>query len=222
MIYKWNELKYPDFKEIFLDFIDGVDWADNKIMEIQDPVKTAIGQSDNRIFFGKQINIYDYKDYNQAIINTLSALSSICPDGVFDESMLVSGTKLSMCLLDKKNGPCITPLVTDWMNSSMSSEEQMNVVFGPSFGETDKVNKYMSEMVKTPLILWYTKAKDGKKVVDMRYMSGKYYKPSEKFVRFRTLDFEDWQKLISKVIAGDDISYFTNKDLSRKELEFKA
>ena len=219
MIYKWNELKYPDFKDIFLDFVDGADWAKNKIMEIQDPVKTAMGKSDDRIFFGKQINIYDYKEYNKQIIGTLSALTSMCPG--LD---ITDNVALSMCLLDKNNGPCITPIVNNWINSSVSSEEQLNVLFGPSFGETDKVNKYMSEMIKAPLILWYTKpdkSDSDKKVVDLRYLSGKYYKPDDKYVRFRTMDFEDWQKFVSKTVKHSDTSYFTKNDLPRKELEFK-
>ena len=212
MIHKWNELSYNYFREFFLQFAENKeDWTKGKIMEIQNPGSVVTGTR-CRVFFGKDINVFDYEQYNSDIVEALSMINKMYPKSKASKN---SSYQMSMCIMDKTFGPSITPVVTNVMDIPI--DEQLNVLWSTSFGETEKNNKITKKFITVPLILWYSKEKSGTRMLDTRKDSGKYYKPDERFIRFRTLDTSDWKEFINNELSGKDVSYFTKDDLHKND-----
>lgn len=193
MIYKWNELDYYHFNEFLQKFEDGDEWTKNKVMEIQDPAVFII-EKQRRIFFGREIHAMDFKEHNKTFLGLVEALSTRIPDIKED---IMNDNCVSMCLLSEEFGPRIIPLVS---GGSRSSFTYIRHTF---FGEIDKEVAEISKAISDtePLQPWYEKNDEGER--ELWIPQRKNVPQNKRIIRFRTMDVEDWKRLMNDWLEGN-------------------
>ena len=212
MIYKWNELPYEDFVQIFFDFANGVDYTENKVLEIQNPLNIILGKPESRIFFSRYFKMMDYPEYNKEALESLNKLTSVVPD--LKEEMAKSEI-FDMCMLSRDCGPLVTPIAAKLKGG-------FDVILGTMFGDS----KYDSAIVrnlntKTPMILWYTKDESGSRRIDIEKDAHTKYSDKERMFRFRTIDYDpDWKGMVDLWTTPDsDNSEFLKDDLKKEQIQ---
>lgn len=187
MVYKWNEISIEMFKEIFTSFWKGEDVSKGKVLEIQNLPAIKSECEDIRIYFGGDIKLYDWKEYNKVHIMLLENMTERMGIPL---SEIIGEEKFSMCMLNETK-PKITPL---------GLPDHFDLIWSTCFG--GKIKDNVKQFVKIPLNLWYIKDKNGTKTCDVSEDAGPRYSDTEKYVRIRSIDFEDWKEMISKHAEG--------------------
>lgn len=193
MIYNWNEVSQPMFKEIFDTFWDGK--HPNKILEVQNLTGIYSKFPSLRVFFGERINILDWKEYNKDSYNIIKTVA--------DLKEVQKESKLSMCITE--SGPKITPLG--------AAPEHYDIIMKTCFGfPGDSHNLYSS--IK-PMSAWFTKSLDGNYCCDLD--ADPKVTPEEMFLRIRAIDFDDWKQEIDLYNSTGHFSKeLTKEDISRE------
>lgn len=209
MIYKWNELDFHHFEEFLKAFENKEEWTKKVILELQDPYSILFGKP-RRVFIGYGINVEDYAQYNERFLKLVNIFKSGIPD--FD---MLGKDSISICCLTK-DGPCITPLVGGQLNGG-SFGIMRNFLFGEKSKEADLINSIFPEQSNSGPGIWYQK-NEGKRVVWIPQKEGVSAK--ERFVRFRTIDLNDWKRLVDEWMVGvcEEIS---EGDLKKEDFEIQ-
>lgn len=209
MIYKWNELDYYHFNEFLQKFEDGDEWTKNKIMEIQDPYALIIGKQ-RRVFFGRGIHAKDFKEYNVTFLKLIKALSSGIPDIIKD---FEGEDCVSMCMLSEETGPKIIPLINRGDKSSLTYVR--HTLFGEIDEEVLKISKILNkggDFSNGGPQLWYEKNDEGSREIWIPHKEN--LPQTKRIIRFRTMDVEDWKRLMKDFLENNDFSEMTAGDLT--------
>lgn len=208
MIYKWNELDFHHFEEFLKAFENKEEWTKKVILELQDPYPILF-EKPRRVFIGYGINVEDYAQYNERFLKIVSMFKS----GIPDLDMLGKDS-ISICYLTK-DGPSIIPLVGSQLNGSFG------IMRSALFGEKSKEAETMSRIFpgeSTGPGVWYQKDKTLGRVIWIPQI--KDVPSKEKFVRFRTIDLEDWKRLIEDWMNGN-YEEISKDDLKKEDFEIQ-
>lgn len=186
MVYKWNEIDLNMFLDVFDSFWNGEDWSLDLILEIQNIPAIISNYPLSRFYLGKKINIYDFKEDNEQTINFMESAKNIFRENNLDSSELDNITSLSMSILDEKRVR-VVPI-------SSSSYDIMRSCFGLYTKGGSSLLSYMSELMN----LWYIKKNDGQRIIDLAKGASKNYSDNEKYIRMRTMNFEDWKTMVDR------------------------
>lgn len=175
MIYKWNDISVRTFKEIFDNFWNSdTDLVKSKVIEISNIPHLINYNHDVRIFFGKKINLDDWKEYNKDSLDFLKKeLENIRPDYL---DFIKNNSKLSMCVTE--DVPKITPLG--------SVTEHYSLVMRMLFG-TETLNEKFDSLES--MNLCFTRNSDNKIIPNFDNDSSK---DADRFLRVRGMDYETW------------------------------
>lgn len=202
MVYKWNEVDLNMFLDVFDSFWNGEDWSLDLILEIQNIPAIISNYPLFRFYLGKKINIYDFKEDNEQTINFMESAKDILRENNLNSNELDNITSLSMSILDEKRVR-VVPI-------SASSYDIMRSCFGLHIKGGSSLLSYMSELMN----LWYIKKNDGQRIIDLAKGASKNYSDNEKYIRMRTMNFEDWKTMVDRYkITGklDNIENDLNK-----------
>ena len=213
VIYKWCETNYETFKDILLGFQKGEDFSKGKVIEIQDPLAILTDNRKHRIFFGKDINIFEWEDYNKDPCKKLRELNKET-GGLVMEDLKGPGA-FSICNLDPTLGPIISPI-------RYGNSFGIGIHLFHRFGDVE----YQEDFERTPLkddfprSVWYLK-KDGYILVDLRKKVIGKYPDSERMIRYRSIDLKDWKEITRSWINGQFATEFMAEDLDPNKIEVK-
>ena len=186
MVYKWNEIDLNMFLDVFDSFWNGEDWSLDLILEIQNIPAIISNYPLSRFYLGKKINIYDFKGDNEQTINFMESAKDIFRENNLNSDELDNITSLSMSILDEKRVR-VVPI-------SASSYDIMRSCFGLYTKGGSSLLSYMSELMN----LWYIKKNDGQRIIDLAKGASKNYSDNEKYIRMRTMNFEDWKTMVDR------------------------
>lgn len=214
MIYKWNEIDLNMFLEIFDSFWNGEDWSKELVMEIQNIPAILSDQGDSRVYFSRKINIYDFKEDNESTINFLESAKEVL-NGV-DEHPITTDTKE---ILYKNSNLSMSILLDDGLIRvlpfSISSYDVIRHCFGLCVKSEGSLMSYVADLMS----FWYLKDKNtGKRKVDITKNSAKRYSNDQKTIRVRTMDHDDWRKIVEGYKKGEKMKY-TEDDLKKDDFE---
>ena len=196
---KWNEINLDMFKYIFDMYWKRKPGTVDKVLELQNLIAIREGCPDVRVYFGAQIKLEDFKDYNQNSIDFINVLRSSLGEE-FMKSII------SMCI--NTRGPRITPLG--------DNKPHRELIMSSCFGEES--DSEIAKMIPNPIILWYQKTEDGK------YITGDYADKNapytKKFVRLRGWKYEDWKEMMNSYCkSGFDVEkLYTFEDIDRSRI----
>lgn len=179
------------FKDIFDAYWNGENWTCDKVLEIQNPIAIKTDWPEIRVYFGKGIDIHEWAEWNKSALSILNSMNSFMP-----MSSLITNSKVSMCLLDK--GPRITPLG--------SVDVHYNLIWNMCFGSNENIDldiKFAFDTGKS-LCLWYTK-EDNKYIIEPEKFNN--YDNFTKQIRVRSIDLEDWKKMMRNYTKTEDKKY---------------
>lgn len=186
MVYKWNEIDLNMFLDVFDSFWNGEDWSLDLILEIQNIPAIVSNYPLSRFYLGKKINIHDFKKDNEQTINFMESAKNIFKENNLNSDELDNITSLSMSILDEKRVR-VVPI-------SSSSYDIMRSCFGLYTKGGSSLLSYMSELMN----LWYIKKNDGQRIIDLAKGASKNYSDNEKYIRMRTMNFEDWKTMVDR------------------------
>ena len=190
------------FLDVFDSFWNGEDWSLDLILEIQNIPAIVSNYPLSRFYLGKKINIHDFKKDNEQTINFMESAKNIFKENNLNSDELDNITSLSMSILDEKRVR-VVPI-------SSSSYDIMRSCFGLYTKGGSSLLSYMSELMN----LWYIKKNDGQRIIDLAKGASKNYSDNEKYIRMRTINFEDWKTMVDRYkITGklDNIENDLNK-----------
>lgn len=208
---KWAEIDLEMFIEIFDDFWNNADWTTNLVLEIQNIPALLARCSESRVYIGNKINLYDFKEYNENTISFLESAKSLLRDRFrIDNEMLEESdpTKISLCITTD-GIPKITPISNNSFNLLTSCFGIVNE------GSNDPIQIYASSL----MTLWYIKTNKGKRILDYRKESFKNYNNSQKYIRMRTLDYDDWYKMIKEFAKDKSKLLWTEDDFQFNDID---
>lgn len=174
------------FLDVFDSFWNGEDWSLDLILEIQNIPAIISNFPLSRFYLGKKINIYDFKEDNEQTINFMESAKNIFRENNLNSDELDNITNLSMSILDGKRVR-VVPI-------SASSYDIMRSCFGLYTKGGSSLLSYMSELMN----LWYIKKNDGQRIIDLAKGASKNYSDNEKYIRMRTMKFEDWKTMVDR------------------------
>ena len=186
MVYKWNEIDLNMFLDVFDSFWNGEDWSLDLILEIQNIPAIVSNYPLSRFYLGKKINIHDFKKDHEQTINFMESAKNIFKENNLNSDELDNITSLSMSILDEKRVR-VVPI-------SSSSYDIMRSCFGLYTKGGSSLLSYMSELMN----LWYIKKNDGQRIIDLAKGASKNYSDNEKYIRMRTMNFEDWKTMVDR------------------------
>lgn len=204
MVYKWNEIDLNMFLDVFDSFWNGEDWSLDLILEIQNIPAIISNYPLSRFYLGKKINIYDFKEDNEQTINFMESAKDILRENNLNSDELDNITNLSMSILDEKRVR-VVPI-------SASSYDIMRSCFGLYTKGGSSLLSYMSELMN----LWYIKKNDGQRIIDSAKGASKNYSDNEKYIRMRTVNFEDWKTMVDQYKLTGKLDNIEN-DLNRSD-----
>lgn len=209
MIHKWNELDFYHFDEFLSNFENGDEWTKKVVLELQDPYSILLGKQ-KRVFLGYGIKVKDYEKYNERFLKLVNILQSGVPD-----LNILEKESLSLCYLSKEEGPVIVPLVgSDSKGGSRSVVRHM--LFGDTNKEADIIGKILNADPGPGV--WYEKDPDLGRVLWIPQRKG--ISQNNRIIRFRTIDLEDWKRLISDWINGNT-EEISKDDLKKEDFEIQ-
>lgn len=174
------------FLDVFDSFWNGEDWSLDLILEIQNIPAIVSNYPLSRFYLGKKINIHDFKKDNEQTINFMESAKNIFKENNLNSDELDNITSLSMSILDEKRVR-VVPI-------SSSSYDIMRSCFGLYTKGGSSLLSYMSELMN----LWYIKKNDGQRIIDLAKGASKNYSDNEKYIRMRTMNFEDWKTMVDR------------------------
>lgn len=174
------------FLDVFDSFWNGEDWSLDLILEIQNIPAIISNFPLSRFYLGKKINIYDFKEDNEQTINFMESAKNIFRENNLNSDELDNITNLSMSILDEKRVR-VVPI-------SASSYDIMRSCFGLYTKGGSSLLSYLSELMN----LWYIKKNDGQRIIDLAKGASKNYSDNEKYIRMRTMKFEDWKTMVDR------------------------
>ena len=186
MVYKWNEIDLNMFLDVFDSFWNGEDWSLDLILEIQNIPAIISNFPLSRFYLGKKINIYDFKEDNEQTINFMESAKNIFRENNLNSDELDNITNLSMSILVEKRVR-VVPI-------SASSYDIMRSCFGLYTKGGSSLLSYLSELMN----LWYIKKNDEQRIIDLAKGASKNYSDNKKYIRMRTMNFEDWKTMVDR------------------------
>ena len=192
------------FLDVFDSFWNGEDWSLDLILEIQNIPAIISNYPLSRFYLGKKINIYDFKEDNEQTINFMESAKDILRENNLNSDELDNITNLSMSILDEKRVR-VVPI-------SASSYDIMRSCFGLYTKGGSSLLSYMSELMN----LWYIKKNDGQRIIDSAKGASKNYSDNEKYIRMRTVNFEDWKTMVDQYKLTGKLDNIEN-DLNRSD-----
>ena len=174
------------FLDVFDSFWNGEDWSLDLILEIQNIPAIISNFPLSRFYLGKKINIYDFKEDNEQTINFMESAKNIFRENNLNSDELDNITNLSMSILDEKRVR-VVPI-------SASSYDIMRSCFGLYTKGGSSLLSYLSELMN----LWYIKKNDEQRIIDLAKGASKNYSDNEKYIRMRTMKFEDWKTMVDR------------------------
>lgn len=189
---KWGEIDIELFKEIFDRYWKRESNTVDKVLEIQNLVAIGEGYPDIRVYFGANIRIEDFEEYNSVSLNIVNSIRNSLGDSFMRD------VNLSMCILS--DGPRITPLSVE--------KAHYDLIWYNCFSDPDKITYKSSDFSVSPMTLWYGKTKEE------LYVPGKDINGSKRYVRLRSWNYSDWRKAIDSYCTDDkfDISSLLPED----------
>lgn len=179
MIYKWNEVKYVDFIDFLVQILEEKEECFvNKVVEVQESMSIKVDDPGiRRVFIGNNINLESCDFSNKEDIELIFQLESIMK--------MLKTDSIGVCSLDLDCGPQLIPLPF--------GNNNINTLRGIFFGEKELIEPIFRNLIPKSYALWYF-YKDGNKTIDIGNKGD--YKPDQKYVRFRTLDFDTWKDMV--------------------------
>ena len=174
-INKWNEIDLDMFKDVFNMYWKKDLGTENKVLELQNLIAIREHCPEIRVYFGAKIRMEDFREFNKGSLEFIDIMRE-----KFGSTFMMPS--ISMWIVTA--GPRITPLG--------ENRSHYDLIWSSCFGE--KSDSEFINLIPNPIILWFSKTKDG------NYETGDYANKnvpgSEKFVRLRGWDYEDWKKMM--------------------------
>jgi len=218
---KWNEVNAETLKDIIQQFIYFKDWTQDKVIEIQCPMNIINGVKNNRFYFCNRLNWRKYLHRPGLVEPFLESIETIAKKQKSSlkkeelhkimDSMLSNGDVIYYInLVDSK--PTIMPIT---FNDNLTKNILLDAsLMDNMFEKSMKYFPFDSDDLK-----WYLKDKD-KRIIDTSESSYLNYKPTEKYYRIRSIEYNEWENLIEKVLSGGELDACED-DFSWRDLKIK-
>ena len=190
MIKDWVEIDVELFKTIFYSYLHHEGNSVGKVIEIQyipNIWEASRSEEEVRMFLGSGIDPFEFKDANETVCKMYENLMVMGVTEVKEDLK-----KLNICYF-QEGIPLISPIGATDINVDIF----LNTCFG---NDEDIVD---SDMYKTfrsldKMIVWFVRNSAGKIVYDT---SRKTVPDNKKLVRIRSIDLDDWKKMIYEGIT---------------------
>lgn len=189
MISKWFEVSVDLFSIIFNTYWKKEkSWTCNNVIEIQNPISILEERREDRLYIGYKIDINKYSDVytNYLKIKTLEYFKEVGYE--------IPDTYMSLCMLTDI-GPDIIPI--------QKEDKHYQIVLSTCY-KTESY-KQLEVLLRRPLTSWYVK--EGGKYIIGNSSNQEIYPIKDRFIRFRLIDYNSWERIISDYIKYNQISY---------------
>lgn len=195
MIYKWNEINYSTFKELFKEFRERVDYLKDKVIEIQEPLAIIDGDHMTRVYLSTNPAVLDLAKDCEDGQPFMKAFMTVCQIEKLQPKEILEKENAITCLAYDAGSkiPTIMPMFI--------GNEHCRAFLSIFFGDLNESTPLMEKMGEKPdnrTGYWYLKEKSGKRFIDLGNNAvDRWLGSDKKTVRIRTLDYVDWWKMVN-------------------------
>ena len=190
MIKDWVEIDVELFKTIFYSYLHHEGNSVGKVIEIQyipNIWEASRSEDEVRMFLGSGIDPFEFKDANEMVCEMYEKLMVMGATEVKEDLK-----KLNICYF-QEGIPLISPIG--------ATDTNVDIFLNTCFGNDEDIVD--SDMYKTfrsldKMIVWFVRNSAGKIVYDT---SRKTVPDNKKLVRVRSIDLDDWKKMIYEGIT---------------------
>lgn len=202
MIYKWNEINYRTFKDIFKDFREQVEYLKDKVIEIQEPLSVLSGNHNSRVYLTNNPSVLDLiedtEDKDQPFLKAFKTVSSI--EKIQPKELLKKMNAITAVAYDGKRVPTLMPMFV----GDEHCKAFLSIFFG-DIPETTSLMRAIGENNNGRTGYWYLKDKSSNRFIDLTDGAAeKWLNSNVKTVRMRTFDFIDWWRMVKGYKSGHD------------------